>query len=74
MAAGRKIVRALRKKLDEVKQREIDAQKKMQVSVLAIDKMALRSKERMSIIMSHARVSNTEALLSLGQIDSVKFI
>jgi len=43
MAAGRTITKALRKKLDELKQREIDAHRKLQVSHLAIDKIALRS-------------------------------
>ena len=74
MAAGRTITKALRKKLDELKQREIDAHRKLQVSALAIDKIALRSKEQFSTIMAHARVSNIESLLTLGQVDSVTFI
>ena len=42
--------------------------------MLAIDKVAVRSKERLDSIMSHARVMNIESLTQLNLVDSVSFI
>lgn len=72
-AAGRQINRAFRRKLDEIKKRNREADK-CDINVLAIDKAARRSKERVDSIMAHARVAKIESLTQLSQVDSVSFI
>ena len=53
--------------------REQEAQR-AEFKILAIDRVAKRSKERVDSIMAHARVANIECLTQLSQVNSVSYI
>lgn len=74
LASARRITRAIRGKLDKVKNQEAEASKRREASLPELDKVAGASKERLSSITSHARVNRLDALLQLSQVNPVVFI
>ena len=49
-------------------------EQRAEFKILAIDKVAKRSKERVDSIMAHAREANIECLTQLSQVNSVSYI
>ena len=74
LTAGRTITRALRHKLDNLKQMENMERKRREISLYEIDSVAKSSKDKFNLIQSHARVARLEKLLELSQVKSVLYI
>ena len=74
LTAGRTITRVLRNKLDGLKKLENDERRRRNLNVFEIDKLAKTSRERVSMIKSHAKIAGIDQLLQLSQVNSVMFI